>query len=259
LNDAATAISSMLDSSSSDQHLTPGLQTLAQVQPFVEICAPLVQQVGDALSGIGVLVGRETKIQDSGASSVAMVLQMKKLLEEDVVLPLNELHYRTQNRENLLVKMQDGNVEQLKKLKVLIDDLRITVQNNKERELALTANAKLLAMRSEATLTACKDVGNSLTLAEKEYFTQLKTWEGQCSRWELDLKELGQKSTKIADDSNDSKPKFELSEDQGRMCEDLLMGQAQMLTKCRGMMEDVWPEGLEEEFEDDEDEENQRF
>jgi len=83
---------------------------------------------------------------------------------------------------------------------------------------------------------ACGELANSLTSAEREYFAQLKGWDGQIQRWEVDCAEMSRTARSISD-QNVQRENVVLSEGEAGMVEDLLRGQATLLKGCSADLE----------------------
>lgn len=82
-------------------------------------------------------------------------------------------------------------------------------------------------------LHVSQEKASKLSVAEEEYFTQLKSLNGRCGRWEVELLELIKGGERMA---GEKVAVVELKEEHEDLCENLLQGQGEMLLKCEGML-----------------------
>jgi len=120
-------------------------------------------------------------------------------------------------------------LSKIAKLKMHIQQLKSRVEENSGRYQTHLNKAQEIEERSGAALAACGELAKGLTNAEKGYFAQLKSWEGQTNRWEVELKELAREARKM---EGGGKLRVELCEREEDMCEDLLRGQGVLVRKC---------------------------
>lgn len=209
----------------------PNVHSLQEISPFTSIAAPLLAKIKNGLASTGQLVGSSTQLKDSNSATIATALKMKKMLDNSIVDPLTELGIRTEMRRALLKDVHANNIQNIKKLKEAIDKLRVSVQTSVKRGNALEVNSVKIGDRSELCLKTSREVCKSLTRAEEEYFQQIKTLQGRCGRWDVEIKGVKAEAKGVVE-TVDPVPRIALKEEHSDISFALLDGQRKLLNDC---------------------------
>ena len=99
---------------------------------------------------------------------------MKRSLDSSIVSPLTELAIRTEMRRKLLVDVHNNNVENVKRLKQIVDKLRAATRASTEKQRTVAENNKAIGERAALSLKTARELCKSLTQAEEEFFSQVR-------------------------------------------------------------------------------------
>merc|ERR1712037_698526 len=169
------------------------LEAMESIPALHVLISPILENISKGLSGMAMLVGGKTNPRNVTAGTIATFLDMKQKCENDIVLPLHELNDIVARRLFYLREMDKQQKIQFEQLSVLLNHLKekmeVTSKNTKLAEL----NMDIIAQRSAGILEATRDLLPTITVAEREYFSQLKHFEVKFKKWTDILDQLHSK------------------------------------------------------------------
>ena len=147
---------------------------LDSVPPLYEKVETLMKKITLGLASMGKVVGSQTKCKDIQPDMMAVAISIKERCDKEVVLPMLELKETVNARREVLIKMRQGQMEQITSLKQTVNMLQDSIAAIEAKVQTAQENSKGLARRSTAVLQASQDLLPKLTQAEFDYFQQLK-------------------------------------------------------------------------------------
>jgi hypothetical protein len=178
--------------SSSSSTTDDALRNVESTSPFYEVVEPLVKKINAGLSGMGKIVGSETRYTDIEPDTLAVANHLKQRCDEEVVLPLLELSKVIQRRREKLKAVVKSQVNQVALLKKTVSDLKERMGSITEKMKIAETNANSLSQRSSSALQSAKDMLPTITEAEYTYFQFLKRLDVRCKQDEDRLKRLNE-------------------------------------------------------------------
>ena len=129
--------------------------------------------------------------------------------------------------------MQEHQLLQIEQLKTMLDTLRDRKKVTDEKKIVLTSNSELLSRRSAEVLTAARGLTPTLTIAEQDYFRDIRRYEACCTKWEDVIGKLRNNSNRIRGNvaSGEMRCSVRLDPKQMEQCQSLLKGQDQVLSR----------------------------
>lgn len=230
---------SIQESSSDDsfREVEAIVQALDKVPSLSEQISSLCQQVTTGISNMNKIVGSSTKTHNISPGMVAALLATKQSSEQEIFLPLNQIHALVTSRIPYLETMRQQQLSQIEQLKEVVKNVQErATSTTKKRQLAEN-NSKVLAARVNAVLSTVRDLTPNLTQAEQEYFKDIDRCAVNVAKWEKSLQEAKDRYQKLQGKAFLSDITF--SDSDTATCDDLLSGEEEVLnsilTRMNGM------------------------
>lgn len=228
----------------------------SSTKSFARTVSPLLDKVREGLSSTGKLTTDGIYPKDANPSTVAFVTSTLKKLETDIAIPLNQLHSETEMHREKIEKSYESQVKRMETLKKMVEKAKQNHESYNKKLNKVEKNATLLAQRSAAILSACRNSKPTCSRAEQDYFNQLKKWENQINKWDERHDVLQKKATnffveKEADDGSRRvrNCKLVLPENDIKLCNDLLFGTGSILMSTEKLVKNM-EVGVKELLED---------
>ena len=226
--------SSQTNNSNNAVDTDEALKTMESIPPLYKLISPLFEQISTGLSGMGKIVGDSTNVpRDVTPGQVATFLSMKQQCEQDIVFPLQKLKDVVATRQEFLGEMQQHQLLQIDQLKTMLKTLQARKQVTDEKKIVLTSNSELLSQRSSHVLTAARGLTPTLTIAEQDYFKEIRRYEACCTKWEDAVGKLHIHSDRIQGNiaTGELRCSVRLDTNQMKQCQSLLKGQDTVLKR----------------------------
>ncbi len=208
---------------------------IEELPPLHEKISPLLEKISDGLSGMSKMVGGSTEPQNVTPGAVAVFVSTKQTCEQDIIVPLRNLHALISPHIPYLQSLHKHQILQLDRLKGMMQKLEERIGATKKKLLVIDANHNGMSQRSADILVTSRELAPSVTRSEQEYFKDVQRCEANCSKWEQNFTELQARckvlSQGIKTAQVELKIKAELNDDQKETCRVLLEGQRSLLKK----------------------------
>jgi hypothetical protein len=211
------------------------LQAVEATQPLIEILKPVFEKIQRGLDdGLTKIVGAATDPKDIDPGTLAVVLEVKRKCEKDVIIPLKELRRLSQSRHAELKQMLKAQITQLQALKESNNSLKARMDLTAKQLTMAEDNAKMLANRSNSLHHASKALQQTVGKAEQEYFNLLESLNSKISAWEETSTTLRERAEAMCDaaDRGALKCTVDLDATELHNCKELLHGSEVILKAC---------------------------
>lgn len=211
------------------------LQAVEATQPLIEILKPVFEKIQRGLDdSLTKIVGAATDPKDIGPETLAVVLEVKRKCEKDVIIPLKELRRLSQARHAELKQMLKAQITQLQALKESNNDLKARMELTSTQLKMVEDNAKMLANRSTSLHHASKAMQQTVSKAEQEYFDLLESLNSKISTWEERSTTLQERAEAMCDavDRDELKCTVDMDATELHNCKELLHGSEVVLKAC---------------------------
>ena len=167
------------------------LAAMEAIPPLNTIINPLLNEISQGLSNMGKIVGGTNHTpKDANAGSVATLLSVYTKCERDITHPTLQLKQILNIRMKYLNDTLLHQVEQVKRLRIMIRTLKEVVHKTNSIYPALLSNANVLENRTGGILEVARRLVPTLTNAETKYKEGLHRSMLRCSGFDRDIVEL---------------------------------------------------------------------
>ena len=226
------------------QQSNQALRVMESMPPLCEQIKPQIDTISNGLSTMMKIVGGATDPAQITPGSLATFLSTTQSSQQNILLPLREMHALASSRQKYLVTMRDVQLEQVKALKRTAEVLKDRMVATKEKMKLVESNMELLSHRSAGVLETVRDLSPTITEAEREYFKDVQRFAASCDKWENALGDIRGQCKVLAENaaavsaldasasltaSASVSPAIRLTPEQKQMCENLLEGQNEIL------------------------------
>jgi hypothetical protein len=160
--------------------------------PLVHEVKPLIEKIKAGLARMGHFVGNETDFSNITPDILAVVVQIKKRCDDDVVVPLAELKNVVDKRRAILASMLADQVVQLQTAKENIHSLQTRMGGIGERLETVQSNAASLLQRSLNSVQTSHRLLPTITQAEYDFFQMTKRMNLKVVQLERHVKQLNE-------------------------------------------------------------------
>ena len=219
--------------SSEEKESDEALKSLAEVPPLHDNVNPLLKKISTGLSGMSKIVGGSTKPCDITPGILATFLSSKHANEQDIIIPLRELHSLLVSRLPYLKSIRDHQKMQLRRLGEMMNELEERMKQTNEKLTANKTNSKLLSQKSTAILSTAREMAPTLTDAEQAYFKDIQRYDTECCKFEERLKELREQYKVLNDGIDDAIINDDVKQEHLSLCTTLLDSQRQKINESK--------------------------
>lgn len=205
------------------------LKAMESMPPLHKQIQPLYAQISKGLSNMSKIVGGSTEPRKITPGGLATFLSTKQSTEQDVIIPIKELHALVSARVQYLDSMRQHQISQLKQLQSMVDTLQKRVKDINAKKAAVESNSKMLSDRSAAVLATARELTPNITEAELQYFKDIQRYDVNCDKWEKTLEDIRGEYNTIRSKAEVKGTKIAMSAQQKDLCETLLEGQGELL------------------------------
>jgi chromosome segregation ATPase len=226
---------SMIVKSDEEKEADEALMAMEKVPILQEEIQPLLGQISSGLSGMSKIVGGSTEPRNATAGTLATFMSTTQSNEQDIILPLRELHALVSSRLPYLRSMRENQTQQLDRLNKMIKTLEARIKLTNEKRVTIENNSKLLSQKSADVLETARELTPTITEAEREYFKDIQRFGVNCGKFEETFSELRDTCKALCQGVESAqaeiKIKTQMTEDQKETCKALLEGQKSKLTE----------------------------
>jgi hypothetical protein len=212
------------------------LRTTESTRPFYEKIEPLIEQINKGLAGMSKIVGSETEYKDVTPDILAVANRVKERCDKEVVLPMLELKKAVDAQKEGLRSMIETQQRQVESLTKQVATLRERMNAIGERMQQAEENAMALSDRSSRALQASRDLLNTATQAEYDYFQDMRRLDLKVKQMATEMKDLAANVTSRCESLEEKKVSDTmsgLSAEEVKRANALLKGQEAFLQESR--------------------------
>jgi hypothetical protein len=210
------------------------------VPPLVDEVKPLIEQIKNGLAKMGHFVGSETDFANITPDVLAVVVQIKKRCDDEVVVPLVELKNIVEKRRAVLASMLVDQVAQLQTAHETIRTLQSRMGAIVERLETVKSNAASLSERSLNAIQTSHRLLPTITQAEYDFVQMTKRMNLKVVQLERHVKQLNETVASRCDNLTEVSPSDSIKNmkpDEISQANTLLAYENKMLTKVRARLD----------------------
>jgi len=245
LNEANNAepTNTIIVKSDEEKEADEALKALDAIPALHEQIRPFLEQISTGLSGMSKIVGGSTEAKDITPGALATFLSSKQSCEQDIIIPLRDLHALVSSRLSYLRSMQEHQVLQVKRLEDVIQVLNDRTVSMNVKKTTIEKNHKILSQRSADILSTARELTPTVTKEEQQYFQDVKRYEVNCVKWEDILKQLQNRCEKLCQNleaiNRDAQINANLNKKNREMCTAMLEGQELKMKNLESKLNDT--------------------
>lgn len=225
--------SSPLSFSDEAQEANETLKAMESMKPLYEQIKPYFEQVSSGLSNMTKIVGGSTNVRDISPGILATFLSMKQSSEQDIIIPMKELHLLIEARQRYNESMKQQQLEQVQQIKEKLQKLKAVAKATVEKRRMLESNTQLLSERSAAVLSTAREMSPSLTQAEIAYFKEIDRYQTLYQKHESTLDEIKKRCEPLLASSSADFEEIKIDESNVQIYKDLLADQQTILSSVK--------------------------
>lgn len=215
------------------QEANETLKAMESMKPLYELVKPYFEQVSSGVSNMTKIVGGSTNVRDISPGVLATFLSMKQSSEQDIIIPIKELHSLIETRQRYNESMKQQQLEQVQQIKEKLQKLKAVAKSSSEKRRMLESNTQVLSERSAAALSTAREMSPSLTQAEIAYFKEIDRYQTLYQKHESTLDEIKTRCEPLLASSSADFEEIKIDEDNIKIYEDLLADQKAILSSVK--------------------------